>query len=176
MKKTKIIAVALLLVTVVALLGSCAAKVPLPTVQEGRFDFSVTYEVNGEVKTYSGVYICKFDGVLTTFVGSSLEWEEYIENEKEVDIPIQTNEDGTVYINFGFSPAYFMGEAYDHPDPEPNLFMMYHNSTPDSLEITSEEDVIAEYGVRLIGYEYADPIENTFEEKLTFSRFEPSIN
>ena len=32
------------------------------------------------------------------------------------------------------------------------------------------------FGIRFIEESLADPIENTFEEKLTFSRFEPSIN
>jgi hypothetical protein len=42
-------------------------------VKEGRFDFSLTYEVDGEVKTYTGVYVCEYDGVLTTLLGSSLQ-------------------------------------------------------------------------------------------------------
>lgn len=178
MKNLKIIAIVSLLIAATMLLSGCMVKLPIPDVKEGRFDFSVTYEIDGEVKTYSGVYVCKFDGVLTTFLGSSLEWEGYIENEEEMDVPIQTNEDGVVYINFGFFPEYFMDDPYAeyYAVPEPNLFMIYHDNDPDELNITGDEEVIAEYGVRLIGYEYADPIENTFEEKLSFSRFEPSIN
>ena len=45
-----------------------------------------------------------------------------------------------------------------------------------SFSRTGEEEDILQYGVKIISYEYADPIENTFEEKLTFSRFVPSIN
>lgn len=37
------------------LFSSCSAKMPVPTITEGRFDFSVTYELNGEEKTYCGV-------------------------------------------------------------------------------------------------------------------------
>ena len=101
-----------------------------------------------------------------------------IENEKEIDVAIQTNEDGIVYINFGFFPEYFMGDpsASDYQAPSPNLFMIYNDSTEESLNITSDEEEILQYGVRLISYEYADPIENSFKEELTFGRFEPSIN
>ena len=178
MKRLKIAAIGFLLITVIGLLSGCVAKVPMPDVKEGRFDFTVTYEIDGEVKAYSGVYVCKLDGVLATLVGSSLEWEGYIENEEETDIPIKTNEDGVIYINLGFFPEYFMNDpsAACYEAPKPNLFMIYHTGTPDALDITGEEEVIAEYGVRLISYEYASPIENTFEEKVSFSRFEPSIN
>lgn len=178
MKRLKIVAALLLLVAVSALFSGCAAKLGIPEVKEGRFAFSVTYEINGETLTYSGVYVCRYDGVLITLVGSSIEWESYIENEEAEDVAVQTNGDGTVYINFGFFPEYFMGDpdaAYYDP-PSPNLYMIYHSDDPEDLDITSDEDEIATYGVRLIGYEYAEPIENTFREKFTFGRFEPSIN
>ena len=44
------------------------------------------------------------------------------------------------------------------------------------MDITSDEEVILELGVKLTGWEYAEPIENSFKEKTSFSRFEPSIN
>ena len=178
MKTIKKITVILLLIAALATLSGCVVKVPIPEIEEGRFDFSVTYEINGEVKTYTGVYVCSFDGVLTTLIGSSLEWKGYIENEKEEDIPIHTNDVGVVYINCGFFPEYFMGDpdAAYYESPTPNLYLLYHGSTADDLDITSDEEVIAELGVKLIGWEYADPIENSFKEKTTLSRFEPSIN
>ena len=178
MKKRKFAGVLILLMMVASLFSGCVAKLPIPDIKKGRFDFSVTYEISGEEKTYSGVYVCEFDGVLTTLVGSTREWKGYIENEKDVDIPIQTNKDGVIYINFGFSPEYFMGDpdAMYYEAPQPNLYMIYHSDDPEELDITSEEEVIANYGVKLMGYEYAAPIENTFKEKTVSSRFEPSIN
>ena len=41
-------------------LAGCG-KAPDPTIKEGRFDFSVTYEMGGEVKTLSSVYVCEFE-------------------------------------------------------------------------------------------------------------------
>lgn len=178
MKKIKLFAVVVLIIMATTLFSGCAVKIGVPEIKEARFNFSVTYEVKGEQKTYTGVYVCKYDGVLTTFLGSSLEWTGYIENEEECDVPIQTNEDGIIYINFGFYPEYFMNDpnAIDYQSPTPNLFMVYNDSTEDMLHIISEEEDILQYGVKLISYEYADPIENSFKEQLTFSRFEPSIN
>ena len=178
MRKIKLFAIVLLLTVSVALLSGCVAKVPIPEVKEGRFDFSFTYEINGEVKTYSGVYVCRFDGVYTTLIGSGIEWDGYIENEEDTVIAIQNNKDGIVYIDPGFFPEYFMNDpgAVYYGVPEPSLYMIYHNDDPDVTESTCEEEVIAEYGVKFIGYEYADPIENEFKEKLSFSSFEPTIN
>jgi hypothetical protein len=178
MKKIIIIATVFLVIAAILVFRCCFTTLPVPEVKEGRFEFSVTYEINGEAKTYSGVYGCRFDGALITLLGSSVEWEDYIENEEGPDLPIHTNEDGTVYINFGFMPEYFMDDpnADIYDAPKPNLYMIFNGSREDDLDITSDEEVIAEYGVRLIGYEYPSPIENTFEEKLTFGRFVPSIN
>lgn len=178
MKKIKLFTIAFLLIVATVILSGCVARVPIPDVKEGRFDFSVTYEIDGNIKTYSGVYVCKFDGVHTTFLGSGIDWDGYIENEEYPDILIKTNEYGSIYINFGFLPEYFMSDpnAVYYSVPEPNLYIIYHDDDPDITESTSEEDVIAGYGVRLIGYEYADPIENEFKEKFSFSSFEPTIN
>lgn len=178
MKKIKVLFTTLLMVTMTIFFSGCVAEIAVPEVKEGRFNFSITYEINGEQKTYTGVYVCEYDGVLTTFLGSGLEWTGYIENEKERDVPIQTNEDGIIYINCGLFPEYFMDDpnAIYYEAPSPNLFMIYNDSNEEMLHITSEEEEILQYGVKLISYEYDAPIENSFKEKLTFSRFEPSIN
>ena len=178
MKKIKLLAVVTLTTMFTMFFSGCVVKVGVPKVKEGRFDFSITYEVNGEQKTYTGVYVCEYDGVETTFLGSSLEWKSYIENEEEIDVPIQTNEDGIVYINFGFFPEYFMDDpvADYYEAPSPSLYMIYNDSNEEMTHLTGEEEEILRYGVKLISYEYAAPIENTFTEKLTFSRFVPSIN
>jgi hypothetical protein len=179
MKKFKIFAAAVLTAMVTMLFSGCTVKIGVPTIKEGRFDISVTYEVEGEQRTYTGVYICKYDGVLTTFLGSSLEWKGHIENQEETwDMPIQTNADGVVYLNFGLFPEYFMDDpnADYYAVPAPSLYMVYNDSTDDIIHIEGDEEVILQYGVRIISFEYADPIENSFEQELTISRFVPSIN
>ena len=163
-----------------SLLSSCAAVVLLPEVKEGRFNFSVTYAINGEEKTYSGVYVCKYDGAYKTLVGEGIYWEGYVENSEENGvIPIQTNEDGIIYIDLHFIPEYFMGDpdAILFDVPAPALYMVSHDDDLDSASYETDQEILAtNYGVRLISYKYADPIENVFEEKLTLVDFEPTIN
>ena len=51
-----------LLVALVLMLTSCGLQVPRPEVKEGRFNFSVTYEISGVTNTFSAVYVCEFNG------------------------------------------------------------------------------------------------------------------
>ena len=53
------------------MLTGCGPDVPLPEVKEGIFDFTVTYELNGEVKTVKNTYVCKYKGVSMTLEGNS---------------------------------------------------------------------------------------------------------
>ena len=180
MKKIKLFICVVLVTMFTSLLSGCAAVVLLPKVKEGRFNFSVTYEIKGEEKTYSGVYVCKYDGAYKTLAGEGIDWEGYVENGEENGVmSIQTNEDGIIYIDFYFVPEYFMGDpdAILFDVPAPALYMVYHDDDPDSASYETDQEILAtNYGVRLISYKYPDPIENAFEEKLTFVDFELTIN
>ena len=180
MKKMKLLVCMVLVTMLTALFSSCLASMPIPEIKEGRFDFSVTCEINGEEQTFSGVYVCKYDGAYKTLVGEGVDWEGYIENnDNNGMIPIQTNDDGVIYIDLYFVPEYFM----DDPDailydvPAPALVMVYHSDDPDVSSYETDAEILeASYGVKIISYKYADPIKNTFKEKITFVDFVPTIN
>ena len=179
MKKMKLFICVVLVVMLTTLFSGCLAKVPLPKIKEGRFDFSITCEIKGEEKTFSGVYVCKYNGAYKTLVGEGIYWKGYVENDNNGGvIPIQTNEDGVIYIDLHFVPEYFMNDpdAICYDVPAPTLYMVYHSDNPDEASYATEEEVVAKYGVRIISYNYADPIENSFEEEFTFVDFEPTIN
>ena len=180
MRKIKFFICVVLVTMLTSILSGCAAVVLVPKVKEGRFNFSVTYEINGETKTYSGVYVCEYDGAYKTLVGEGVYWKGYVENgEENCVIPIQTNEDGIIYIDLYFVPEYFMGDpdAILYDVPAPALYIVYHSDDPEASSYETDQEILAEkYGVKIIGYDYADPIENEFEEKFTFVDFEPTIN
>ena len=180
MKKIKLFICVLLVTILSSLFSGCATILPIPEIKEGRFDFSVTCEINGEEKTFSGVYVCKYDGAYKTLVGEGIDWNGYIENSEENGvIPIQTNDDGVIYIDLHFVPEYFMGDpdAILYDVPAPTLYIVYHSDDPDVSSYETDQEIIAAtYGVKLISYKYADPIENTFKERVTFVDFEPTIN
>jgi hypothetical protein len=181
MRKFKILTLLVLIISILSFSTGCSCKTLVPEKTEGRFDFSVTYEMNGEEITYNGVYVCKFDGVYFSFYGNGRDWIGYVENtEKEDVIVIQTNEDGIIYISFNFYPEYFMGDPdYDETfAPNLTLYIVYHDEDPDVAfsDNDSTIDFMEKYGIRIIDFSYADPIENNYKRKLRFGRLDISIN
>lgn len=180
MKKLRIFAVIVLATMIMLFSTGCVVKMPVPEVTEGRFDFSVTYEVDGVEKTYSGVYICKYDGIEVTLVGSSRMWNGHIEGTDSWGIiEIQhTNEDAVIYIDFGFYPEYFMSDP-DCIDQKPQPFLLVEHNNEETGEYTfhsDEKEIFEKFGVKIVGYNYAEPIENSYKDKLSYAYFEPSIN
>lgn len=162
MKKT--LCALILVFMILSALTSCSiSSVPRPEIKEGRFNISVTYEYNGEIKTVSGVYVCEYDGVVWWNINGDpfVKWKESFEGDIKDDDTIfvcNTNDGGEIFINLFTYPEYFMGdpEASRHT-PRIYAELWY----PD--EQINDVERIAEYGVRIIDYEYDDPIENTFK-------------
>lgn len=160
MKKISIV-VALLLLLSLTLTG-CALDVPRPEVKEGRFNISVTYEQDGEVKTASAVYVCEYKGIAWTLEGHPyVKWNESFEGDIKDGgvLPIcNTDDGGEIFIGLLMYPEYFMGDPnYAEHTPLVRAELFYEDDQIDDPEI------IAEYGVRLIGYEFDEPIENSFK-------------
>ena len=179
MKKKKLVALVALMTITTSLFSGCAVKMETPEVKEGRFDFSVTYTVNGEEQTYNGVYVCKYEGISVALDGKGRSWDGYIENgSRDGLMEIQNNDDGKIFIDFKFNPLYFMSDpnytVFDIPAPE--LLLVYHSDDPDYVSIGQDIDFLADYGVELIDYTYAAPIENSYQEQWSLGHFDMGIN
>ena len=63
MKKMRL-PIIIILIGLALAVGSCFLTGMLiePSIKEHDFDYSVTYKINGETKTYNGIYRCTFDG------------------------------------------------------------------------------------------------------------------
>ena len=160
----KKITIALILVMLLSFgLTSCWLGVPRPEIKEGRFNISVTYEHNGVIKTASGVYVCEYDGVIWYNPNGEpcVGWKESFEGDIEdggVIMIGNTDDGGEIIISLLMYPEYFMGDP-EHADRTPlvRAEILYPDDQID------DEESIAEYGVKLIGYEYDEPIENIYE-------------
>ena len=167
--KRKLIAATLALM-LVCTLASCELAVLRPEVKEGRFDFSITYELNGEEKTFSAVYVCEYDGASWSIEGGdfSRDWKDCTEGDYEGDdysaIIGKTEDGGDIILFFGIYPEYFMGDSMDGRGvPEPSLYVSYPMAEDGSYELVNDQQELEEvYGVKIIRYEYDEPIENTF--------------
>lgn len=167
----RMLSVVALLLLLALLLASCGLRVPRPKVKEGEFDFSITYELNGEIKTLSGVYVCEYDGTSWSLDGGySRDWKSFVKgvdagNQYEVQIGT-TDDGGSIVLSYGFYPEYFMGDTQtvDLGIPEPTLVITHAMENVDGMNIIGEQEELAEhYSVKIIDYEYAKPIENTFQ-------------
>ena len=182
MKIKKIFAILLAVLTFALLVTGCS-KTPIPTVKEGKFNFSVTYEVDGEEETVSSVCVCKFVKLVPTLEGAYREGDSHIEDstlsaklEKTRGyLLLKTTADGEIYLDLNLSAEYFMAdpnfwitiENTDEPvsDISPRLFIDYNAAKYEEIGESYSEDaaVLESYGVKIIRYEYDAPIENEYK-------------
>ena len=152
-----------------------------PVVKAGRFDFSVTYEVDGAKEIVSGVFVCEFAEVVKALDGSYIEWDSYIEdtelsnrlNKNRGYLPLKTCDDGVIYLDFCLSAKYFMTDpSFGNANADatissiaPRLFIEYNETKGEKLGVWYSEDkvILENYGVKLISYEYDAPIENIYK-------------
>ena len=81
MKKS--FSILLFVVMFACMLAGCGSDVPRPEIEKAEFDFSVTYEFNGEEKTVSGVYVCEYKGISKALDGSPCRaWKGYVKDGK----------------------------------------------------------------------------------------------
>ncbi|MBO5883332.1 MAG: hypothetical protein J6Q78_02875 [Clostridia bacterium] len=163
MKKLLCAFLALLLLSLS--LTSCGLTVQRPDIKEGEFDVSITYEVNGEIKTLNLVYICEYAGVDLTLDGTSYRsWNGHFDGYEDGDvIPVLETENGKVALCFLIYPEYFMGEPDYATDFFPHVLTNYIYYEDGVEMIDDDQEHIAEsYGVKIIGCEYDTPIENEF--------------
>ena len=140
-----------------------------PMIKDHEFDYSVTYRLDGEVKTYEGSFKCSFNGYdghddptsrlykgQYTHSGNVFDSSSAIIAQKDgVEISIVTELDA----------AYLMGDPdkfeYEPGNADPYL------SAIDSNGIAVE--FIEEFDVEIISWEYPEPIKNSFK-LIGFSR------
>ena len=165
----RIICTILLMLTLVSALTSCGLTVPRPEIKEGKFEFCITYELSGEQKTFSAVFVCEFDGVSWALDGGySRDWKGHTEGDYKGDdysaVIGKTEDGGDIILFFGIYPEYFMGDSTaDRGAPEPSVYIAYPEDENGASGLVNDPTEVAEiYGAKIISYEYDEPIENSF--------------
>ena len=167
MKTKKLLLPVIVLIIAILLMGAYSVVTNIaqkPTITQQEFSFSITYEWNGQTETIESVYVVSFaenDGYIDatkriykgTIVG--------MQNEEDTAYVISESADGSVLLETNFHPDYMMGDpAYDYYTYEPFAPKLFCYDA-DYAEYTDEQ-TLAEYGAKLISWEYPEPIENTF--------------
>ena len=164
----KFLSALIVIMMVAGMLTSCGLTVPRPEIKEGEFDFSVTYEVNGEEKTVSGVYACEYDGTSWALdSGFNRNWKgSIVGDDIEMEMVILELEDGgKIILDFNLNPDYFMGDFEEGiiDPPAPRLIITHENNDSGEISFTQDMALLEENGVRLVSYQYESPIENSFK-------------
>ena len=163
----RIIGILILTVMILSLLTSCGLDVPKPAIKSGEFDFTITYELDGEEHTVSGVYVCEYAGLgFALDAGFTRDWEGYVKDAAmEEPLNIKRIEDNaTLELRYSFFPDYFMNDPYSasYHAPEPYLAIRYEDE--DGIWFEFDADFIyEEYNARIVSYEYEEPIDNSFD-------------
>ena len=156
---TIILAVAILATVVYSVISSIAFK---PAITEGEFPFSITYELDGERVTIEDVYKVRYvenDGYADTktrvYAG-----ELKSSGEDDTLYTLKKGQNTRVELYTHFYADYLMGDPeYDYFDDEafePRIYYYDANETE-----YQDEETLAAQGVKLIGFEYPTPIENS---------------
>lgn len=155
-----IIAVAILATIVFSVITGIAMK---PTITEGEFPFSITYELKGETVTINDVYKVRYSengGYADT---KSRIYEGEIGNMGEGTnfYTLKEDNEGKIVLYTQFYPDYMMGDSwYEYFDEEPfSPQIFYYDSEGQEY---GDEETLSAQGVKLVSFEYPEPIENSF--------------
>lgn len=167
MKNKKLFVPAVLIGAALAAMALCAVIIGIsfkPMVLEQSFPFSITYELNGTTETMSEVYEVHYvrnDGYADT---KTRVYEGRIagtENDDGAWYTLSEGPDGRIVLITKLYADYLMGDSeYDYFDDEPFApQILYYDDQ--EIEYTDEE-TLAAHGVKLVGWEYPAPVENSF--------------
>ena len=153
---TIILVAAIMLTMISAFITGIALK---PTVTESEFPFSITYELDGETVTINDVYKARYKE------NKKYKYRTYIGEignlgEDNTIYTLKTDETGRIELWTHFYPDYLMGDAwYDYFDEEafePRIY--YYDAEENEFY---DRETLSEQGVKLISFEYPEPIENS---------------
>jgi len=137
---------------------------PKPEVTYGEFPFRLEYKINGELVIIEDVVICEFDGFgWNEMRGKYRKWTSHLSNsKKESAVLIIVDEKVKIYCYVG-SAEYYMGdEKWPELRPLTPRFVPIKNN-PNDMNVYQIDEFIEKYGLKLISWEFTDPIVNTFK-------------
>ena len=143
-----------------------------PAIQYAEFPFKLEYKINGELMVGDDILICKYDGVIFTEAGKLGTWKRYFASGNEEIVLLQTDD---IKITYPISvPAnYFMGDNDVLKEPFEDMFSFPNASLFEWRPLGElkwqyrggilADELLEKYGIELISWEIAPPIENTFK-------------
>ena len=144
-----------------------SAPKPLkPKIRHGDFPLTLVYEINGEEKVIKDTLICTYNGV--SWAGDfSLGWNSWKERLKSGNkgvILLRIDEERILYYPILGSAYYFMG---DEAVRDADYYRIARIDIGEGGHLATicvdAEELFSKYGIRIISWEIAPPIENSFK-------------
>ncbi len=134
-----------------------------PTIKEHAFDYSVTYRLDGEIKIYEGTFKCSFDGhdgqddpTLREYVGVHTKNGNILNS---ISFTIAEKDGAELSIVADLDAAYLMGDPdkYEYASGNEDPYFEAVDREGYGVEVSDFFDA------EIIGWEYPEPIKNSFE-------------
>ena len=136
---------------------------PAPEITYGEFPFRIEYELHGERLVIEDTVICEFDGFKVSGTTKRRAWKTnfMIGSGEGSALVLQKFGNTTVYCCVR-NPEYYMGDReseYTYTQP----FFAYKERGDLLIRSISTEELLDVFGIKLISWQFSDPIVNTFK-------------
>jgi len=152
----------MLIIAMPNIAGWLSPDPPRPKITYGEFPFRIEYEINGELVIVEDTKICEFDGFVLIGSNKLRRWKSHLAsgNGESNYLLIQNAGDKMIYCNIG-SVQYYMGDSAEYTMYGPPSFA-YKKPGDIIFKTISPTELFNTYGIRLISWEFSDPIANNF--------------
>ena len=134
-----------------------------PVIKEHEFNYSVTYSVDGEVKTHKGSYLCSFIG----HDGDDDPTLRLYDGVHKIDGNVSESSWFTVAHKDGVELSLIINLDADYLMGDPDKYEYVSGNEAPALEAVDAEgygvEVSEYFDAELISWEYPEPIENSFK-------------
>ena len=143
-----------------------------PEIKYAEFPFELVYEINGEIITVNDTYVCEYDGV-SVYEGTqkARQWKGYVKSIGDEDLALVLVQDGNTYLvcTLG-SPGYYMKDPdYEYGEPRPQIIYVIKpndmGGVSSGVAPETLDPLLEKYQLKIISWEFSDPIENEYKAK-----------
>ncbi|MFC5529788.1 hypothetical protein [Cohnella yongneupensis] len=147
--------------------GLLEANPPRPEIKYGEFPFRLEYEINGQRKVIEDKVICEFDGFgWNEGQGKYRKWKQRFASGNDKITLLKVGDIKEIYFPVG-NARYYMGdlkeeyEEYNNDIMSAILIEKIGNGTQSG--VIRADQLLFEYHIKLISWDYTQPIENKFK-------------
>lgn len=147
---------------------------PLPEIIYGEFPFSITYEINNEVKLINDSIICEFDGFENLGNGGIWhKWKSRLKSGNKYLLLYREEKESLkleILMVAPGLPEYYMGdfafrtrEEHEEIMSFPNIIYRECKNGTQTDSVITKKEAWEKYHINIINMECSSPIENKFE-------------